>query len=260
MFLFSDVIEQLETAEASLNSIVNREGIIVPDKYNKVIGFLNTALSDLYTRFNMVKGQCIIATTEGKHSYTLDKENAASVNPTGFIKDTAEFPFTDTVLEITGVSTLDNRPLLFNVMDTFDRQGSVTNDKTYSIDNCVRAFNSPKYRVLRTPIGLRDSELKVSYKAGHTPFNLIEAVDLPSFNPDSLAIDLPYPFLMPIVFYICSRVNNARGSERMGQSTINEGSSFFAKYLSECKTLKENMSQATETTTPADTFSMRGFV
>lgn len=260
MFLFKDVIDQLETAEASLINLVDKTGSIPPENYNKVLGFLNTAMSDLFTRFTMVKGQCIVQTTEGKHSYLISKENAITQNPLGFIIDDAEFPFDDTVLEITSVSTMHNRQLKFNVMDQMDYSLKYSLEKSYSVDECTRSFNSPSYGVLRTPVGLRDSRLKVDYKVGHTAIPSIPVVDLPTFNPESIVIDLPYPFLMPIVFYICSRVYNRRGSERAGNSIRDEGSSYFSKYLAEVRTLKESMSQATETTAPVDTFAMKGFI
>lgn len=259
MFLFSDVIDQLEIAEASLNSIVNSKGEIPKEKYNRVISFLNTALSDLYTRFDMVRGQCVIQTVEGMHRYKLKPEYAQSVNPKGFIVDSPEFPFLDTVLEITSVSTMEGVPLLFNVMDRIDR-ANVMMESSYSLENCVRAFSSPVYAELRTPVGLRSSMIKVNYKVGHTPYKPIPDDELSDFLPDNMAIDLPYPFLMPIVFYICSRVNNGRGSERAGQQLMNEGNGFFSKYLAECRVLQETMSQATVTADPVDTFSAKGFV
>lgn len=260
MFLFKDVINQLETAEASLIALVDKkEGVILPEKYNKVIGFLNTALSDLFTRFNLIKGECLIQTAEGRYSYELIKENAISQNPAGFIVDTPDDPFDHTVLEITGVSTMYNKPLLFNVIDSYDF-GHLSQQQTYSAEECVRVFSSPSYGVLRTPVGLKNSLLKVNYKVGHKPYPLIDKADLDSFDTESLVIDLPYPFLMPIIFYICSRANNARGTERAGQNLVNEGANYYSKYLSECKTLMAAMSQSTETTTTADTFRSRGFV
>lgn len=262
MFLLKDVIEQLEDAEASLISLTDKKtGEIPSENYNKVIRFLNTAMSDLYTRITLVKGQCVIKTTEGKHSYKLDKANTITNDPiNGFIVDDPEFPFVDTVLEITGVMTMQNRPLVFNQMDTYLRDVSPNLDKTYPIDECHRSFNSPKYGVLRTPVGLRDSLIKVSYKAGHTPIPEIPEPMLGEIDLESIVIDLPYPFLMPIVFYICSRANNSRGSERVGQSLRNEGATYFSKYLAEVGTIQTNMSQAQETTTPVDTFALKGFV
>lgn len=261
MILFKDLLEQLETAEVSLIALTDKAtGVILPEKFNKVIGFLNTALSDLFVRFEMQKGECVIQTTEGKYSYEINKTNALTENPTnGFIQDTPSEPFTHTVLELIGVYTMMGRSLPFNVMESFDHT-QYNQQQTFSADECVKVFSSPKYAVLRTPVGLKDSLLKVRYKVGHTPIKRIQSADLPTFDPESLAIDLPYSFMMALVYFIASRANAGKGTERAGNTVMNESGTYYGKYLSECKVLQNAMSQSAETTTPVDTFYQRGFI
>ena len=259
MFLFRDVIDQLGSAEASLISLSDpKTGVVPPANYNKVLMYLNTALSDLFTRFTLTKGECVIQTTEGKYSYELVKANAISQDSVnGFILDSVELPFDHEVLDITGVFTTQNRALPFNVIETYIPAGQVS---SFSAEQCVRVFNSPKYKFLRTPVGLKDSQLIVRYKTGHKPFEMIAAEDLATFDPDSIVIDLPYVFLMPVIYFICSRATNARGSQRAGNVFTNDSSNYFSKYLQECQTIESHMNLAEEITTPIDTFAMRGFV
>lgn len=262
MILFSDVIDQLETAEANLISLVdNKEKRILPDKYNKVITLLNTALSDIFTRFEVRHGSCIIQTTEGKYNYLLDVSNSITTDPVnGFIVDDESSPFEDEVLEVTGVYTIDDHKLPFNTLDRDLVPRDFTKDYSFDIADCRRSFLSPKYKTLRTPLGLRSSLVKLQYKVGHTKIKKIEAIELDSFDPETLVIDLPYVYLVPMVYYIISRLSNARGTERAGQGMFNEGASFFAKYLSECNLIKDSLSQSEQTIENSDNFSQRGFI
>ena len=261
MFLFRDVIEQLQDAEVSLISLTDKKtGEIPASNYNKVINFLNTALSDLYTRFDLVRGECVIQTKEGKYSYEIKKGNSVTQDPiNGFIVDSAEDPFDFTVLELTGVYTMLNHALPFNQVENFD-YAHLQQQQTFTADECTKLFSSPKFGVLRTPVGLKDSALKVRFKAGHKLIPRIPKLELETFDTESLVIDLPYPFLMAVVFFIASRANSGRGTERAGQSVMNESGSMFSRYLSECKAIQGAMAMTTETSKPVDTFIQRGFI
>lgn len=261
MILFSDIIEQLQSSELSLNRYTDTKTNEFERKYyNHVIGWLNTALSDIYMKFIISHGSCIIQTTAGKYSYDLVKANALTENVDGFILDSLDSPFEDDVLEIIGVESLHGKTLRFNVADSHisNHHYNVNRELSYSLENCELPFMSPKYKVLRTPFGLEASQIRVKYKAGHKRIDNI--LDPDTFDTDSLAIQLPYSFLMAIVYFITSRALNAKGTERAGQGLFNEGSSFYAKYISEVKNLKDNMNNLEQTTEVHDVFGLRGFV
>lgn len=260
MILFSDVIDQLESAEANLNSLIdNKTGLFKPEKYNQIITLLNAGLSDIFTKFQVREGSCTIQTTEGKYDYVIDKANAITENPiTGFILDDASSPFINEVIEVTSVHTLDGYTLPFNTMDRNLEARDFNPGYSYDVMECKRSFSTPKYKTLRVPLGLRSSLLHIKFKVGHD--KLAKVTDLESFDTSSLVIDLPYVYLVPLVYYIISRLSNARGTERAGQGMFNEGTTFYSKYLAECNNIKENLNQSNQTAENNSLFRLRGFV
>lgn len=261
MILFSDIIEQLESSELSLVRYTDpKTGVFEPKFYNHVIGWLNTALSDIYIKFIISHGSCVIKTAPGKYNYELIKANALTESPTGFIIDSIDAPFEDDVLEIIGAETLHGRELRFNVNGSTlsNSHYDINHESSFSLERCELPFMSPKYKVFRTPLGLEESLIRIKYKAGHK--RIPNIADPITFDKDSLVIQVPYAFLMAIVYFITSRALNAKGTERAGQGLFNEGSSFYAKYASEVKNLKDNMNNLQQTDEQIDVFSLRGFV
>lgn len=262
MILFSDLLDQLESAEASLISLVDKKtGLIEPPKYNQVINLLNAGLSDIFVKFQVREGSCVIQTSEGVYNYVLDKSNALTQDKIkGFILDDESSPFDDEVLEVTEVSSISGRVLPFNTMDRDLQQRDYDRSYSYDVDDCRRSFSSPKYKSLRTPLGLKSCLLTLKYKVGHTKIPKLTSTDLETFDPESLVVDLPYVYLVPLTYYIISRLANARGTERAGQGMFNEGNNFYSKYLAECNQIKETMSQSEQTAENTNTFHQRGFV
>lgn len=262
MILFSDVIDQLESAEANLMSLVdNKTGVIKREKYNQILTLLNAGLSDIFTKFQVREGACTLQTTEGKYDYVIDKAYAVSVDPVnGYILDDASSPFSNEVIEVTSVHTLEGHSLPFNTMDRNLEARDFNPGYSYDVMDCKRSFSTPKYKTLRTPLGLRSSLLHIKYKVGHDKLDKIKPEELELFDPSSVVIDLPYVYLVPLTYYVISRLSNARGTERAGQGMFNEGTTFYSKYLAECNNIKENLNQSEQTAENSNLFRMRGFI
>lgn len=262
MILFSDVIDQLESAEANLISLVdNKTGTLKREKYNQVITLLNAGLSDIFTKFQVREGSCTIQTTEGKYDYTIDKAYSVTADPiNGFILDDESSPFSNEVIEVTAVHTVDGWALPFNTMDRNMGARDFNPGYSYDVMDCKRSFSTPKYKTLRTPLGLRSSLLQLSYKVGHDKLAKITPEELEAFDPATVVIDLPYVYLVPLTYYVISRLANARGTERAGQGMFNEGTTYYSKYLAECNNIKENLNQSNQTAENSNLFRMRGFV
>lgn len=261
MILFSEVIEQLEAAEFSLQGFVDvNTGLFKRDKYNRLITLINTVMNDLHVKFTLRQGECTILTQEGKYNYEITRENSISRNPLGFIQDTVLEPFDDDIIELTGVKSHNDVQLAFNVNTMASYPYNLNEERNFSVYNAKAVFKSPKQGVLRIPVGLEPSVIKLTYKVGPEKIERIPKEQLTNFDTDTLVIPMADIFLMPIVFYCCSRMGNARGNERAGQSVYSEGSSYYSKYLSECSNIQSNLALANETHEPVNNFRRQGFV
>lgn len=223
-------------------------GIIGPSYYPRLVSHVNLALTALYSRFLLKENRLTIELIPGQYEYQLASKFALSQEPTQmscgaleldglpvpidvdapyypqFIQDTVCYPFRNDVIKVEKVLTPDGDELPLN---------DATDD--YSI-------MTPTLTKLRIPADIVDqgpylpdwlslTTLEVVYRAKHPK---IVITDSNAFDPQNVEVELPETHLMPLLYFVASRINNPIGMT----NEFHAGNSYAAKYEMACKELE----------------------
>lgn len=211
-----EVFDQLTTGEFSQLSIGGAGvGVINESNYQSVVNHVNLALTQLYKRFNLKTGHLQLELQPGQETYTLHSSFAVqgkrSTQPVRYIKDTVAEPFLDNILKVEQViGDVGELPL---------------NDA-----NNTLSVTTPSDRVLRVP-GIYEGMLTVVYRANHPKLLVGQGF----FDPARVNLELPETHLVPLLWYVASRVHGPIG---MG-SEFNASNTYFAKYEASCQELED---------------------
>lgn len=265
MILLSEFLNELVDGEGSqVASVVTAStGQLNPKKVNGIINILNAALTDVFTRFLLVKTEVILKTKRDLCIYKIDNDHIfhPDTNPDGYVH--AAEPFK--LLAITDVRTLNegitmplNRQNKF-IKDHAAYQFTLTDGYVPARHNS-HSFHTSGYSTLRTPLKLDDSELILSLRTGHPRIENIPADKLQDFDYDSVLIDLPESYRTALIYYTMSRLMNAKGAQNLGQSMFHDGDNYYRKYLQECELLKSSDTEVSEVADLQQVFRNSGFI
>lgn len=124
-----------------------------------------------------------------------------------------------------------------------------TDNTRYARSKTTRGF---AYNYEDNHKGIRNTCLRVAYRAKHPKIDLEAALDCRSEDYD---IELPDSHLQALLYYIGSRVMNPIGM----QNEFHAGNSYFAKYEAECQRLEKDNYQI-DNDGSVTTFEEGGFV
>lgn len=222
----AEIFAQLRDGELSQVAMgTGEDGEIREEDYPKLVNHVNLALTALYARFNLKENRLTLALQPDILNYSLNSlfavANTRSREEIRYIVDSSGAPFKDDILKVERVLTADDAPLALN--DEAD---------------CL-SIRTPSTLVLAVPSEIVDQDstlpawmktatLTVVYRACH-PRLSNEDVD-----PIQQEVDLPYPYLEPLLFFIASRVHNPIG---MAQE-FNSGNGYFTRYEDACLKLE----------------------
>lgn len=200
-----DLIQDLALGELSNTPLVETASSdINPHFLPKLIQVINRSLEHFYSQFSLREEQVIIELKDGISHYYLSRRyaqsNLESPEPK-YIIDSDLFPFTDNVLQIVEVATIDGRSLSVN--DIHAQFGVLTPSP-----NCIHVPND---------LGVK--HLSVVYQATHDKIPLTEPAN------SNLEIDLPVSMVSAFMAYVACLV-----LQNMGGSKLEESNAFFAKY------------------------------
>lgn len=261
MIPLDEIISQLHRMEASqihvADPITKR---ITLNNANDIVAAVNTAISDIGLNFITRNASLRLLLTPDRVKYELNPDNASTSDKGGkYILDSVDEPFLDTVLEVHSVTDLNggSYPLNVSVAAVRDRQlGSVKQGIS---------FITPTWGQLRcTPVS-EETQVIVDYKAAPPRLELLKGIgDVGDEEYDAgeasfISVDLPYIFLMPIVYFCVMRLNSPRGTQRAGQQTYSESNSYYAKYKSECEQIMRTLNNNAVTTEQYNSFDYAGF-
>jgi len=169
------------------------DGSIQPENYVEVIGHINLALQNLYTRFPVNEKEIILETDGTSTIYRIHSSYAISNNPTtGYLVDTVESPFKDDILRINAV---------------YDTAGCnlAINDA-----NSARSVFIPSYDRIQIPYATSGEQFALIYRASH------ELIVVPTITAD-LDLDqdvyIPESLLEPLLVYVSYRIQKGQGGE-----------------------------------------------
>jgi len=169
------------------------DGSVQPENYVEVIGHINLALQNLYTRFPVNEKEIILKTDGTSTIYRVHSSYAISNNPTtGYLMDTVESPFKDDILRINAVYDAVGRNLAINDA------------------NSERSVFIPSYDRIQIPYAILGQEFALIYRASH------ELIVVPPITAD-LDLDqdvyIPESLLEPLLVYVSYRIQKGQGGE-----------------------------------------------
>lgn len=216
-----EVFQQLTVGEFSKLSIGGaNQGVIDASNYLAVLSHINLGLTALYTRFTLKEGRLVLALQDGQETYQLRSKfavsNDTSLELVRYIVDTEDDPFIDDLLKVERVLLEDGHELGLN--DLSD----------------MTSVSTPSARVLRVPLDTKSrtksNTLTVVYRANHP--KLLAGAGLADPDRDDLA--LPDSHLLPLLYFVASRVNNPIGMT----NEFHAGNSYATKYELACQELE----------------------
>lgn len=212
--LLTTIFDSLTYGELKQMSLGGRdEGGIYPTYAAEVLTHLNMGLIDLYTKFPLKLRELKLETQMGKTIYALESKFAVSANHAEpYIIDTVEDPFTDDILRLDAV---------------YDSDGCVLRVNDESSPTSVHL---PAYNQVQIPYAQGLEKFYFIYRATPSP-----VVILPEETPADIDVAIPTILLEPLLTYIASRANTARG----GDSGIQEGIIAMQQYEQMCRAIEE---------------------
>lgn len=195
---------------------VSDAGALKVASYPEVISFINLALIDLHTKFNILEKSIILLPydhiTQYELSYDFALTNPADPGETyRYIRDTDNDPFTDDILKITAVVDEDGTNVPLNDATS-----------TYSVF-------TPAHNILEVPSPEEISELGIMYRA--------YPVEIPidDVSPTTYEVDIGRNFLQPLLAFVGYR---AHLSLPKGDGILSAAS--FNRYKAICKEIRDN--------------------
>ena len=223
----SEIFSQLTTGELSMLSIGGAEqGVIQESNHQAVLNHINLGLAYIFHRFPLKEGRLKLVLYPDMVSYKLSSQystsNTTSGEPIKFIDDVGN-PFLDDLTKVHAVLTEAGEALPLN-----------DNKDKYSC-------HTPSTHVLMVPMAvtnqypdlpdyLKTDSLDIVYRASHPKLEM----GLGYLDPEEVEVDLPYPYLEPLLYFVASRCYHPMSMS----SEINQGSSYAMKLEQACQRLE----------------------
>ncbi|MGH1461236.1 MAG: hypothetical protein ACRBB6_04290 [Neptuniibacter sp.] len=192
--LLSELFDLLTYGELSQVSIggKNSGGIAAAD-YAKVVSHVNMGLTALYTRFPLRYDEVMIEQQDHLQTYYLQPQfaetNTESTEPFKYIKDSVYFPFLNNVIQIVNV---------------FSEMGE---ERPINKSDDVLSVYVPKFNAVTIPYAMEGNTFSVLYKGNHEKI-IVDG----SFDPETVAVEIPEPLVEPLLIYIAGRIVGNMGS------------------------------------------------
>lgn len=244
-----EVFDQLTSGELSQLCIGGAEpGVIRESNYKIVVNSINLGLSNIFARFPLKEGRLTLILQPNQTDYLLDTRFAASnvesEEPIRYIDDVGA-PYTGDLLKIQGVFTESGGEVPLNVL--YDKWSCLT----------------PSTSLLRVPMGmanqtadlpesLKSDTLLVTYRAAHVKF---DTSDYGFIEPEELEVDIPYPFLEPLLYFVASRAHHPVSLS----SEVNPAASYAMKFEQACQQLSK-VGVSPESESSQSRLRQKGFV
>lgn len=232
----SEIFAQLTVGELSQLGLGGaKSGMIAEDDYPKIIGHVNLALADLFSRFTIRQGRLVLAPQPGKVSYALTSNFAVnsprSTELVRYILDTPEEPFQDDISKVERIVTDSGHELSLNVEG--DSESAFTPSTT--------VLRLPKLLVGagEKPDHLKTAQLEIEYRASHP----IIGKGFGYVDPVRTEVHLPYAYLQALLYFVASRAHNPSGMA----NEFHSGNSYAMKYQQECARLDNANLQVVQT-------------
>jgi hypothetical protein len=211
---------------AQLNGINTSTGLIEEKSYDRVLSAISLGLTALHARFLIKQEEITIKLQPGLYSYKIHNAYAlSSGNTSGYIQDSLENPYKNTLMKIEKVQTDYGLELTLN--DPKDPYSIYT----WSMDS-ITLHKDLVDKPIELPSYLVTDNLKVIYRANH--FTL--PIGFNGYDPDKVEIQLPHAYVEALLYFVGSRLHNPMGLVQ----DFNAGNNYAAKYERACQDIERN--------------------
>lgn len=219
-----EIFDQLQGSEFSLLSIGGQpQGIINEHNQKVVLDSLNLGLSKLHTRFHLKEGELKLLLHPGVYLYLLKSSYVLGNPNSGENIRYIDSPFVDDLAKVEQVMTEGGTELRLNDKSMY----AVSTTSTHTLRVPKALIDKPA----DLPEDLRTNSLTVLYRAMHPAIGPDEYGD---FDVEDVEVDLPYPYLEPLLYFMASRVHHPKGIS----GDFQMGASYSAKYEQACQQLE----------------------
>ncbi len=213
----SVIFDQLtygELVQVSFSGQDNGFGIQV-GAYERVVAHVNMALTELYKRFPLKKSSVIIQQYSAISTYYIDYafavSNTGGAEPVKYLIDTEANPYSSDLLKIESVVDDENENIPLNDCTDLD------------------SISTGTYNSLIVPVPNPDLAMTINYRSG--PKQIL----VPSLDPDTEEVEIPYSYLEPLLYYVASRIMTS-------QATLEDtglGMQYMLKFEQACSKITE---------------------
>lgn len=246
----SEIFEQLRYGELSqlrLSDVPPGEDIPAVE-YPKLVSFVNSGLTALYSRFPLKRNSLTIRLIEGVTNYPIHPRHVLvsnkPVRELRYIDNTVK-PFLDDLLRIEE-ATLGNGTKL--KVDDYNDEWSITTPEMATVKVPLKLVIPINKDI---PEKYISDTLEITYRARHPKI----VIGLGYFDPARIELELPYSHLQALLFYVASRAHSPIGMAEEGMV----GSGFFAKYENECRIL-ESLNMTVDNSNTSTLLNQKGFI
>ena len=210
-------------------------GLITPAKKPQLVYFINEALIDIHTKFNLKEDTLMLRIVEGKTQYFLDK----AFSSTGFDPQVADFPYIEDSV---------SWPFKGYVLKVLSIDSSSGCSRPINDSEHIYSVFLPKPKELQVPFFGDDEMLAVHYQALPEPVGI--GVD------DNAEIVLPSVLHNALRAYVASKVYGTMNTVE----SLTVSQMHMANYASLCSQIVEYDSLNLSTSTTSAKFHTRGWV
>lgn len=219
-----EVIDQLTGSELSQLSIGGQsQGVINENNQLIVVNAINLGLSNLHTRFNLKEGKLKLLLIPGKYQYILKSAYALNNSESRENVRYIEGDFEDDLAKVEAVFTENDYELELNTRRNYSCSTPNTTVLVVPAPIVDQDMGIPSY--------LQTDALNIVYRANHPK---IVSDEFGVFDFEKIEVDLPYPYLEPLLYFVASRVHHPMGMQADSQM----GASYYAKYDQACQRLQ----------------------
>lgn len=220
-----ELFDHLAFSELSqLNLVDANTGLVKPEHYDKVLFAIKLGLTALHTRFPLKEEIMQLLLVNGTYSYNLHNSQALSKKVDGYILDSTNSPYLNTLIKVERV--LSDSLYEYPLNDETETYSVFTPNSTTLIVNSEIVDKSSE-----VPEAIKTDKLSIYYRANHR--------DLPigfnGYDADIVEIELPYTHVEALLYFVGSRLHNPMGLV----NEFNGGNNYAMKYERACLELEK---------------------
>lgn len=214
-----EIFEHLASGELSNLFAGDLEGgQIKVEHRRRIAGHVKLGLTVLHERFLLREGSLTVNILPDKRVYVLDKDYVigSGCNKSGIPEEDKYIVRNDT--------PFDND--LFKVEQVYDEEGK---ELILNVSGNRESLFTPNFKTIEIPKDFKSETLHIKYRQDHPRIEnyLLETA------PEYVEIELPYPYLRPLLLFVASRVFDPMGAT----GEYHEGNFYWGKFEGACRDL-----------------------